>query len=80
MAEAERTAIDCEEALRRIFEFVDHELEERERLAMEEHLHACESCFSKAEFELRLKERLSFLREGPSSLVRERIAKLIKEF
>lgn len=80
MAELQTTPIDCDEALRRIFEFIDHELDDGEREAMQRHLSACESCFSKADFERRLKEKLGQLREGETPGVRERIERLIKGF
>ena len=70
--------IDCEQALARIFEFIDHELNAGERDAMQEHLHTCKSCFSRAEFERRLKEKLTRLREETPPGAQARIEKLIK--
>lgn len=72
--------IDCEEALRRVFELIDHELDDHEREAMERHLQACKSCFSRADFERRLKGKLGELREGPPVSAAERIEKLLKSF
>lgn len=73
--------IDCEQALRRIFEFVDHELDGEERDAMERHLSTCRSCFSRADFEKRLKGKMAGIREeGASPGTSERIAKLMKSF
>jgi hypothetical protein len=42
-----------------LFEYLDHELEENEHEAMDAHLHECRRCFSRAEFEKRLKARLA---------------------
>jgi anti-sigma factor (TIGR02949 family) len=71
--------IDCEQALLRIFELVDHELHGDERKAMEEHLHTCKSCFSRAEFERRLKAKLTGLRDDqPNVRMRGRIERLLK--
>ena len=70
--------IDCEQALSRIFEFIDHELNAHEREAMQEHMHTCKSCFSRAEFERRLKERLKRLRDEAAPGAQARIEKLIK--
>jgi anti-sigma factor (TIGR02949 family) len=73
--------IDCEQALEQILGYVDHELGEGERTALEHHLHTCKSCFSRMEFERRLKEKISALREeAVSSGVSERIKGLLKGF
>ena len=50
--------IGCEEALRRLFDYLDHELDEHAHSEMEHHLSRCRSCFSRTEFERRLKQRL----------------------
>ena len=73
-----RQTIDCEQALTRIFEFIDHELNAHEREAMQEHLHTCKSCFSRAEFERRLKGKLTGLRDEADPAAKTRIEKLIK--
>lgn len=50
--------IGCEEALRRLAAYLDEELETHVSAEVEEHLQRCRSCFSRAEFERRLKERI----------------------
>lgn len=71
--------IDCEQALARIFEYVDRELSGDEREAMEHHLQTCKSCFSRAEFERRLKGKLVQLRdEEATPAARKRIEDLLK--
>jgi anti-sigma factor (TIGR02949 family) len=70
--------IDCERALQRLFEFIDHELGPEDRAAMEEHLRTCRSCFSRAEFERRLKEKLAGLRGQPDPSLDERLERLIR--
>lgn len=75
---SERKTIDCEEALSHMLEFIDRELGPEENAAMQEHLHACKSCFSRAEFERRLKEKLRDLREAAAPEARARLEKLIK--
>jgi anti-sigma factor (TIGR02949 family) len=73
--------IDCEQALRQIFQFIDHELVDDERVAMEQHLHTCKSCFSRTEFERLLKERVGELRdEEVSPHMSQRIGRLLKSF
>jgi anti-sigma factor (TIGR02949 family) len=73
--------IDCEQALRQIFEYVDQELGEAERATLERHLHTCQSCYSRAEFEARLKVKLGELKkDDPEATVHERIKSLLKSF
>ena len=73
--------IDCEQALKQLFEFIDRELPEDRRDEMQHHLHTCKSCFSRMEFERRLKEKVGALRdeEVPSQLG-ARIKGLLKSF
>lgn len=73
--------IDCELALTQILEYVDHALGEHDHSLMEQHLRTCKSCFSRMEFERRLKRKVGELREDevPSSLS-ERIKGLLKSF
>jgi len=73
--------IDCEQALRQIFEYLDRELGEHEREAMQQHLHTCKSCFSRVEFERLLKGKVKDLREEtPTPAVSARIKNLLKGF
>ena len=73
--------IDCEQALRQIFDYLDRELEEHERAAMQQHLHTCKSCFSRVEFERLLKNKVKDLREeAPTPGVSARIKNLLKGF
>jgi anti-sigma factor (TIGR02949 family) len=73
--------IGCELALKRLLEFIDHELSESEHDSVERHLRTCRGCFSRMEFESRLKERLSALpAEDVPSKTRDRIQDLIKGF
>lgn len=73
--------IDCERALKQVFEYIDHELGDEEHEAMEHHLHTCQSCFSRTEFERRLKEKLGALRdEEAAPSVSRRIKDLLGSF
>jgi anti-sigma factor (TIGR02949 family) len=73
--------INCEKALQQIFQFIDHELGGGEREAMQRHLHTCKSCFSRAEFERRLKGEVGGLREKQEvPKLRRRISRLLKTF
>lgn len=73
--------INCEQAFQQIFEYIDHELVDNERTVLEQHLHTCESCFSRTEFERKLKQKLGDLREGAEETgLRERVRSLIESF
>jgi anti-sigma factor (TIGR02949 family) len=73
--------IDCEEALKRLLELIDGELSGREQDDLERHLRTCRSCFSRMEFERRLKERLSALpADDVPATLRTRVQNLIKGF
>ena len=73
--------IGCEEALKCLLELIDGELSDQQQDAVERHVRTCRSCFSRMEFERRLKERLSALSadDAPAAL-RSRIHDLIKGF
>lgn len=73
--------IECEQALRQLFAYIDRELGAAEHAAMERHLHTCQSCFSRAEFERRLKAKLRELRDDePDTKVRDRVKSLLESF
>lgn len=73
--------IDCEQALRQVYEYLDHELADHDHEAMQQHLKICKSCFSRVEFEQLLKGKVKALRdEEPSGSASDRIKQLIKGF
>jgi hypothetical protein len=73
--------IDCEQSLKQILEYVDHELGDHEHSLMEQHLRICKSCYSRMEFERRLKAKMGALREDEvASPLGERIKGLLKSF
>ncbi len=73
--------IDCEEALRLLADYLDEELGEAGEAKVARHLETCRSCFSRAEFERRLKERLTELgREEVPGTLEGRIRTLIRQF
>lgn len=57
--------INCEEVLHRLLEFLDGELDASSGREVEHHLERCRSCFSRAEFESRLKTHLRDLGRAP---------------
>jgi anti-sigma factor RsiW len=65
----------------RLFDYLDHELDEARREEMEQHLKICRSCYSRTEFEKRLKLRLAGVgAEKPAAEFEQRIRRLIGNF
>jgi mycothiol system anti-sigma-R factor len=78
---ADPRIIDCEEALRRLFEYLDAELAEEPRREVDHHLERCRSCFSRMEFERRLKAHVRELGSEPvDTSLQQRIRKVLDEF
>jgi len=77
---SEDDMIDCEEALKRLFRFVDQDLDDHKHAEMETHLSRCKSCYSRVEFEKRLHQHLRGVgQEAPSEALRRRVKKLMGE-
>lgn len=73
--------IGCDEALKRIFDYIDNHLQGESRAELEQHLEMCRHCFDRVEFEKRLKSRLRNLEfENPSDRLTDRVKKILNEF
>lgn len=73
--------VNCEEALRQLAAFLDDELHADTREGIERHLEMCRSCFSRAEFERRLKGKIGRLgREEISPGFEQRVRQLLASF
>jgi anti-sigma factor (TIGR02949 family) len=73
--------ISCDEALRLLAVYLDGELHGEAHDAVERHLELCHGCFSRAEFERRLKAEVRRLRQEellPS--FEDRIRRLLDSF
>lgn len=71
----------CEDALRLLAAYLDGEMETGPDDALEHHLATCRSCYSRAEFERRLKAQLAGLgREPVHAGLSARIQTLIQKF
>jgi mycothiol system anti-sigma-R factor len=69
--------ISCEEALQSLLEYIDRELAGERSDQIEQHLSTCHSCYSRLQFEKRLKSRLQETgRQQVSDSLRQRIDKL----
>lgn len=75
------TTIDCQEALRLLAAFLDDELPGDTRASVDRHLERCRSCFSRAEFERRLKREIArLIRDEVTPGFEERIRRLVADF
>jgi anti-sigma factor RsiW len=75
------TTINCEEALRLLATYLDGELDGADQDSVARHLKTCRSCYSRAEFERRLKTEFEGLRrEEISPAFEQRVRRLITEF
>lgn len=73
--------IQCEEAIRQMLEYLDDELHKHDSDAMHNHLESCRECYSRMEFEKRLKDmvRDSKQEKAPASL-NDRIKNIVKKY
>ncbi|MCI0436147.1 MAG: zf-HC2 domain-containing protein [Gemmatimonadetes bacterium] len=72
---------NCEDAIRRLALYIDGEIEPADRPIVERHIETCRSCFSRMEFEKRLKAQFAALRESAADpAFEERIRRMIVGF
>lgn len=71
----------CEEVLRHLLVYLDREIDAAASAEIEHHLRHCRACFSRAEFERRLKQHLhaAGTTSAPDTL-RARIRQIMQEF
>lgn len=71
----------CEDALRLLAAYLDGELHPDSGEELERHLDTCRSCYSRAEFEKRLKAHVSALGQEPVAAgLEDRVRSLIRSF
>lgn len=76
----DKDPISCEEALEKVFEYLDQALEEGDHCDIEDHLSKCRSCYSRVEFEQRLKEHLHDIgREKAPASLEDKVRELIRQ-
>jgi anti-sigma factor (TIGR02949 family) len=73
--------LNCEEVLKKLFDYIDCELDSNDAEELEMHLRECRHCFDRVEFERLLKNRIhSLKKEKSSQSFKERIEKIIDRF
>ena len=71
----------CEDALRVLAEHLDHELDDHLDDQLLAHLESCRSCYSRSEFDRRLKAQIRELGHEPvPAPVLDRVHELLREF
>jgi anti-sigma factor (TIGR02949 family) len=71
----------CEEAMRSLAAYLDDELAGGEQQSIRRHLEVCRSCYSRAEFERRLKFEVSKLRKDEVPVgFEQRVRRLLQSF
>lgn len=73
--------ISCEEVVERLCDYLHREMDSNTSAEIERHLERCHDCFSRAEFERKLRELIarSGRQESPERL-RRRIREMIEQF
>ena len=73
--------LTCEEVLEQLFAFLDEDLDLKRSARIEQHLQRCRDCFSRAEFEKRLRQRVreTGTAQAPERL-RLRVRGLLEKF
>lgn len=74
--------MNCEEALETLWQYLDKELDAESTSELQQHLEECRHCFSKVEFEQRLRVMLrrSCSGEQAPPELRARLSKLLRLF
>lgn len=73
--------VSCEQVIERLLEFLDGELDAEAERQIGEHMETCRACFSRAEFERRLRARIADANEAkaPDSL-RRRVRAMVERY
>lgn len=76
-----KRTLTCEEVVQRLFPYIDRELDDHANAEIEHHLETCRGCYSRAEFERKLKAKVAETgqAEAPERL-RKRLKGLIDRF
>lgn len=73
--------IECEEAIRQMLDYLDEELHKQDYEAIHHHLDSCRECYTRMEFEQRLKGMVCDINTEKSPVaLNERIKNIIKKY
>lgn len=73
--------LSCEDVIDKLLEYLDHELDAEAEADIARHIETCRACFTRAEFERKLRQRITETgeRKAPDSL-RRRIRSLVSRY
>jgi anti-sigma factor (TIGR02949 family) len=73
--------IGCEEAISKLLDYIDRELDATAQVEVARHIEHCRGCFSRAEFERRLRERISEIGEVEApEFLRQRVKSMLERY
>lgn len=73
--------IPCEEVIERLFAYLDGEVDDVSSAVIERHLERCRDCFSRADFERKLRTKIAASASTPApDRLRRRVRSLLDEF
>lgn len=73
--------LSCEDVIDKLLEYLDREIDAETERDIARHIETCRACFTRAEFERKLRERVTETgeREAPDSL-RRRIRSIVARY
>ncbi len=69
--------INCDEAIKRLMDYLDNYLKDQHKSELEKHLAYCSSCMNRYEFQKTLKTKISSLANQPDTSLANRLKKLL---
>ena len=73
--------ITCNEAMSKLYDYLDSELDDITEEEIDRHVHDCRECFSRMDFEKRLRAKVQNLDETQTPPdVQDRLMALVKKF
>ena len=69
--------INCDEAIKRLMDFLDDYLNHQRKSELEKHLASCSSCMNRYEFQKNLKTKISSLANQSDPSLAKRLKKLL---
>jgi anti-sigma factor (TIGR02949 family) len=71
----------CEDVIKQLYAYLDQEVGASTKIDIDHHLEQCRECYSRAEFEKRLRNRVSETAEAEApEQLRDRIKELMNKF
>lgn len=69
--------INCDEAIKRLMDYLDNYLKDQRKNELQKHLASCSSCMNRYEFQKSLKTKISSLANQADPFLTKRLEKLL---